>query len=103
MTPGNAFADFCARFHPAFGLNKEMVRNSAKKILTHPRQETGDRYPGEVMTIKGLIRRGDKAGCRYTGIPDPKAHFLDMPFAVGETGTVKKKPLVKKTFRSSLT
>jgi glucosamine-6-phosphate deaminase len=46
----------------------------------------------EVMAIKALIRRGEaKAGCRYVGIPDDHAHFLDMPFY--ETGKVKKKPL----------
>jgi glucosamine-6-phosphate deaminase len=46
----------------------------------------------EVQMIKGLIRRAEaKAGCRYVGIPDDHAHFLDLPFY--ETGLVKKKPL----------
>ena len=47
------------------------------------------------MRIIGLIRRGEaKAGCRYVGVPDSQAHFLDMPFY--ETGLVKKKPLGEK-------
>jgi len=87
------FADFVRDFNSAFGLNKADGQKFYKKILTSIR----DKKPGavdipEVMTIKGLIRRGEaKAGCRYTGIPDSKAHFLDMPFY--ETGTVKKKPI----------
>ena len=30
-------------------------------------------------------------GCRYAGLTDDKAHFLDLPFY--ETGTVKKNPV----------
>ncbi|TAE62183.1 MAG: glucosamine-6-phosphate deaminase, partial [Bacteroidetes bacterium] len=46
----------------------------------------------EVMTIKGLIRKGEaKAGARYVGVPDKNIHFLNMPFY--ETGAVKKKPI----------
>ncbi len=87
------FADFVRDFNDAFGLKKSDGEKFYKKILTSIK----DKKPGavdtpEVMTIKGLIRRGEaKAGCRYTGIPDSQAHFLDMPFY--ETGKVKKKPL----------
>lgn len=90
------FADFVRDFNEAFGLKKSDGEKFYKKILTSIR----DKKPGaidspEVMTIKGLIRRGEaKAGCRYTGIPDSQAHFLDMPFY--ETGKVKKKPLSEK-------
>lgn len=93
------FADFVRDFNEAFGLNKEDGQKFYKKIL----KSIHDKKPGEVdtpevMTIKGLIRRGEaKAGCRYTGIPDSNAHFLDMPFY--ETGKVKKKPLGEKDIR----
>lgn len=61
------------------------------------KKELDQKQPGEVDSdtvreIKGLIRRGEaKATCRFVGLPDGRAHFLDMPFY--ETGTVKKKPL----------
>jgi len=45
-----------------------------------------------VREIKGLIRRGEaKAACRFVGLPDERAHFLNMPFY--ETGMVKKNPI----------
>lgn len=87
------FADFVRDFNEAFGLKKADAEKFYKKIV----KSIKDKKPGqvdtpEVLTIKGLIRRGEaKAGCRYTGIPDSQAHFLDMPFY--ETGKVKKKPL----------
>ncbi|NOT73777.1 MAG: glucosamine-6-phosphate deaminase [Cyclobacteriaceae bacterium] len=93
------FADFVRDFNEAFGLKKSDGEKFYKKTLDSIRKKK----PGmvdtpEVMTIKGLIRRGEaKAGCRYTGIPDSQAHFLDMPFY--ETGTVKKKPLSEADIR----
>lgn len=90
------FADFVRDFNDAFGLKKSDGEKFYKRILTSIKEkEPGEVDSQEVMTIKGLIRRGEaKAGCRYTGIPDSQAHFLDMPFY--ETGKVKKKPLSEK-------
>ncbi len=90
------FADFVRDFNVAFGLNKSDGEKFYKKILTSIKEKKpGQVDSPEVMRIKGLIRRGEaKAGCRYTGIPDSQAHFLDMPFY--ETGKVKKKPLSEK-------
>ncbi|RZK60738.1 MAG: glucosamine-6-phosphate deaminase [Pedobacter sp.] len=35
----------------------------------------------ELLSIKGLIRKGEAiAGARFTGIPDPRIHFMDLPF-----------------------
>ncbi|MEO1263532.1 MAG: glucosamine-6-phosphate deaminase [Bacteroidota bacterium] len=87
------FADFMNDFHEIFGLEKE-VSNSIYKSITKQIKEKkpGDVDSPEVQKLKGLVRRGEaKAGCRYVGIPDKQAHFMDMPFY--ETGTVKKKPL----------
>lgn len=90
------FADFVRDFNVAFGLNKSDAEKFYKKILASIKgKNPGEVDIPEVMTIKGMIRRGEaKAGCRYTGIPDSQAHFLDMPFY--ETGMVKKKPLSEK-------
>ncbi|VAW29348.1 Glucosamine-6-phosphate deaminase, partial [hydrothermal vent metagenome] len=52
-------------------------------------KKPGDIDTAEVRNIKGLIRRGEaRAACRFVGIPDERAHFLDLPFY--ETGKVKK-------------
>jgi glucosamine-6-phosphate deaminase len=90
------FADFVRDFNNAFGLSKEDGEKFYKKIVKSLTQKgPGQIDTPEVMRIKGLIRRGEaKAGCRYVGIPDNQAHFLDMPFY--ETGLVKKKPLGEK-------
>jgi glucosamine-6-phosphate deaminase len=87
------FADFVRDFNGQFALSKSDGEKFYKTIV----QSLEDKGPGqvdskEVLTIKGLIRRGEaKAGGRYVGIPDEQMHFLDMPFY--ETGAVKKKPL----------
>jgi glucosamine-6-phosphate deaminase len=90
------FADFVRDFNNAFGLSKEDGEKFYKKIVKSLTQKgPGQVDSPEVMRIKGLIRRGEaKAGCRYVGLPDSQAHFLDMPFY--ETGLVKKKPLGEK-------
>ena len=87
------FADFVNDFHEAFGFEKAvtslMFEGIKRKIQDKP---PGEVDAPEVQRIKGLIRRSEaKAGCRYVGIDDSHAHFLDLPFY--ETGKVKKKPL----------
>jgi glucosamine-6-phosphate deaminase len=87
------FADFVRDFNEQFALSKADGEKFYKQIV----QSLKDKGPGqidsaEVLSIKGLIRRGEaKAGGRYVGIPDEQMHFLDMPFY--ETGAIKKKPL----------
>jgi glucosamine-6-phosphate deaminase len=92
-------ADFVRDFNEAFGLSVEQGRKFYEKVVNDIRsKKPGDPDTPEVLRIKGMIRRGEaKAGCRYTGIPDTQAHFLDMPFY--ETGKVKKKPLGEEDIR----
>lgn len=87
------FADFVKDFNESFGLNKADADKFYQKVVKSLKEKgPGQVDSPEVLTIKGLIRRGEaKAGCRSAGIPDSQAHFLDMPFY--ETGKVKKKPL----------
>lgn len=87
------FADFVRDFNESFGLIKKDGEQFYERVTRLIKEKKpGDVDAPEILTIKGLIRRGEaKAGCRYTGIPDKQAHFLDMPFY--ETGKVKKKPL----------
>lgn len=87
------FADFVRDYNEAFGLSVDQGKKFYEKVTSDIKnKKPGDPDTAEVLLIKGMIRRGEaKAGCRYTGIPDTQAHFLDMPFY--ETGKVKKKPL----------
>jgi glucosamine-6-phosphate deaminase len=87
------FADFVRDFNEQFGLSKGDGEKFYKKIVESIKKKgPGENDSPEVLSIKGLIRRGEaKAGGRYVGIPDEQMHFLDMPFY--ETGAVKKKPL----------
>ncbi|MEM7513254.1 MAG: PIG-L family deacetylase, partial [Bacteroidota bacterium] len=68
---------------------KKLYQDSRDYLAT---KDAGAPDTADIQHIKGLIRRGEaKSACRYCGIPDENAHFLDLPFY--ETGKVKKKPL----------
>ncbi|MDE1170125.1 MAG: 6-phosphogluconolactonase [Verrucomicrobium sp.] len=46
----------------------------------------------QVLALKALLRRGEaRAEARFTGLPEDRLHFLNLPFY--ETGTVNKQPL----------
>lgn len=87
------FADFMSDMADKFNLSDPI----SKKLFEEVRDSIRDKKIDSVDTpavrnIKGIIRRGEaKAACRYVGIPDENAHFLDMPFY--ETGRVKKAPI----------
>jgi glucosamine-6-phosphate deaminase len=87
------FADFLTDYSDIFGLAESQATELFRRVSDSLKnKQPGEVDSEEVRTIKGLIRRGEaKAGCRYVGIPDENAHFLDLPFY--ETGTVRKKPL----------
>lgn len=89
------FLDFMKDYSAQTGEGREYYQ----KLFDDVTKELENRGQGEldspnVQHIKGLIRRGEaKAGCRYVGLPEENAHFLEMPFY--ETGLVKKKPIGK--------
>ncbi|WNJ18127.1 glucosamine-6-phosphate deaminase [Pontibacter sp. G13] len=87
------FIDFALDFAKEFGQDADRVAELYQESRSFlDRKKPGDVDSDEIKYIKGLIRKGEaKSACRYCGIPDERAHFLDMPFY--ETGTVKKKPL----------
>ncbi|MBR1626656.1 MAG: glucosamine-6-phosphate deaminase [Bacteroidales bacterium] len=52
----------------------------------------GDPDTRDILTIKGLIRRGEaRTACTYNHIPLNKVHFLDLPFY--ESGKIEKLPI----------
>jgi glucosamine-6-phosphate deaminase len=96
------FADFVRDFNLEFGFSKDEGERFYQKIARSIKQKgPGQNDSPEVLTIKGLIRRGEaKAGGRYVGLPDEQMHFLDLPFY--ETGAVKKKPLGEDDIRITM-
>lgn len=102
QTSGNiaVFDDDVIRFSEFNQDLNNMLGNNAEQgggLFDRVSEEVKSKKPGEVdsdevRTIKGLIRKSEaKAACRFVGLPEGRAHFLDMPFY--ETGLVKKNPL----------
>ncbi len=55
-------------------------------------KKEGDADTRDVLTVKGLIRRGEaRTACTYNNIPLERVHFLDLPFY--ETGRIEKNPM----------
>ena len=51
-------------------------------------KKDGDMDTRDILTIKGLIRRGEaRTACTYNNIPLERCHFLDLPFY--ETGKIR--------------
>ncbi|MFN3405195.1 MAG: glucosamine-6-phosphate deaminase [Cytophagaceae bacterium] len=87
------FTEFVFDFNKKFNINNSDIASlyeKAYKALKNKKQSEKD-IP-EVRYVKGLIRQGEaKATCRFVGIPDENAHFMNMPFY--ETGQIQKKPI----------
>ena len=61
-----------------------------KKFFAEKKE--GDIDSRDILTIKGLIRRGEaRTACTYNNIPLSRCHFLDLPFY--ETGKIEKNPI----------
>lgn len=87
------FIDFALDFSKMIGQGETEIEELYKSSREYLNQKnSGQPDTPEIQQIKGLIRKGEaKSACRYCGIPDNQAHFLNMPFY--ETGKVKKKPI----------
>jgi len=87
------FIDFVVDYNEKFGNSNDQAIKLYKEAGEAIRAKKGFEPDTEaVRQVKGLIRRGEaKATCRYVGLTDDKAHFLNLPFY--ETGTIEKKPV----------
>lgn len=82
------------------GFNQIFI-NSEDKVITDKYDEIkkflkekkdGDMDSRDILTIKGLIRRGEaRTASSYNNIPLNRVHFLDLPFY--ETGKIQKNPI----------
>ena len=90
------FLDFAVGFEDMFGIDS----NKSKEVLAEARKylekkKTNQVDTHQIRSVKGLIRRCEaKATCRYVGIGDERAHFMNLPFY--ETGAIEKNPMGEK-------
>lgn len=88
------FMHFINGFNQLFDDNKNQTicdkYAEIKKFLSEKKE--GDMDSRDILTIKGLIRRGEaRTACTYNNIPLSRCHFLDLPFY--ETGKIEKNPI----------
>ena len=108
-TSGNiAVADEEVRLYMHFinGFNQlfangsdEVIKIRYKEIMTYLKQkEAGDLDNKAILTVKGLIRRGEaRNACGYNNIHKDHIHFLDLPFY--ESGKIEKLPVSERDAR----
>lgn len=88
------FMHFINGFNQLFADDQdEVIKTKYKEIRKFLNgKKEGDIDTADILTIKGLIRRGEaRTACTYNDIPLNHVHFLDLPFY--ETGRIKKNPL----------
>ena len=88
------FLHFINRVQPNLQQQRDQVINDKyteiRKYLKE--KKDGDMDTRDILTIKGLIRRGEaRTACTYNNIPLDHCHFLDLPFY--ETGKIQKNPI----------
>ena len=91
------FMHFINGFNQIFNNSKDQVIvDMYKKIKdTFKNKKSGDFDTRDVLTLKGLIRRGEaRTACTFNNIPLDHIHFLDLPFY--ESGKIEKLPMTEK-------
>lgn len=91
------FMHFINGFNQLFDNDKdETIRKKYKEIKQFlMKKKEGDLDTRDILTIKGLIRRGEaRTACTFNNIPLDRVHFLDLPFY--ESGTIEKLPMTEK-------
>ena len=88
------FMHFINGFNQLFAEESDLVISSKYKEIKAflAQKKEGDIDTKDVLTIKGLIRRGEaRTACTYNRIPLSHVHFLDLPFY--ESGKIEKNPM----------
>ena len=91
------FMHFINGFNQIFADSKDsIISNKYKEIKQFfAQKKEGDFDTKDILTIKGLIRRGEaRTACTYNQIPLDHVHFLDLPFY--ESGKIEKLPMTEK-------
>lgn len=94
------FMHFINGFNQLFGNSEDKViikkYEEIKAFLASKKE--GDMDTQDILTIKGLIRRGEaRTASTFNHIPLDRVHFLDLPFY--ESGKIEKLPMGEKDVR----
>lgn len=94
------FMHFINGFNQLFGNSEDKVitkkYDEIKSFLASKKE--GDMDTHDILTIKGLIRRGEaRTASTFNHIPLSRVHFLDLPFY--ESGKIEKLPMGEKDVR----
>ncbi|TWV12343.1 glucosamine-6-phosphate deaminase [Bacteroidaceae bacterium HV4-6-C5C] len=88
------FLHFINGFNQIFNNSEDKVISDTYVAMRNflKEKKDGDIDTRDILTIKGLIRRGEaRTACTYNNIPLDHCHFLDLPFY--ETGKIQKNPI----------
>ena len=88
------FLHFINGFNQIFNNSEDQIINEKYTEIRNylKDKKDGDMDTRDILTIKGLIRRGEaRTACTYNNIPLDHCHFLDLPFY--ETGKIQKNPI----------
>ena len=88
------YMHFLRSFNEVFANGSdELIKRYADEVLGFiKRKQEGDFDSRDVLTVKGLIRRGEaRNACGYNGVKKDHIHFLDLPFY--ESGKIEKLPM----------
>ena len=88
------FMHFINGFNQLFNNSEDQVINEKYAEIRNflKNKKDGDMDSRDILTIKGLIRRGEaRTASTYNNIPLDRVHFLDLPFY--ETGKIQKNPI----------
>ena len=91
------FMHFINGFNQLFiGEKDKVIKDKYKEIKEFfKKKKDGDMDIRDILTIKGLIRRGEaRTACTFNHIPLDHVHFLDLPFY--ESGKIEKFPMTEK-------
>lgn len=99
QTSGNiaVFNDYVLQLVDLFDEISSQQHLPATDLISKVKSDLAQQDPGEIdsdliRNLKGLIRKCEaRSGCRFVGIPEENAHFLNLPFY--ETGRIKKNPV----------
>lgn len=94
------FMHFINGFNQLFSASGDnVISEEYKKIKEFlANKKDGDIDSRNILTIKGLIRRGEaRTACNYNNILNDHVHFLDLPFY--ESGRIEKFPVSEKDVR----
>ena len=87
------FIDFAVGFENMFDIDETKSKKILEDATTFLKiKKSSEKDTDAIRSIKGLIRRCEaKATCKYVGLKEEHAHFMNLPFY--ETGTIEKNPM----------